>query len=204
LGVGIGGLVNPVPAAINSSLGWLIDIVFGAYVLSQVQLLLLGGALLLFSLFLGVGLIARIFVITRSFGGAMIALGVGLGIIYPLMVCLTYGFVNVGMEQSWGVATSPAAALASATVYSQILSIITSISPLFNPLGVLGLSGSISAATAALQAWFMGLINYCGFAGAGLILVPFLNFLIVDVFVIDFSQAIGERMDFMRLLTGMV
>ena len=193
VGVGVGGVVNPAPAALNSSLGWLIDIVFGAYVLSQVQLLLLAGALLLFSLFMGIGLISRIFVITRSFGGAMIALGVGLGIIYPLMVCLTYGYVNVGMN----AVNNPGSPYA--VVYGATQGILG---------GALLIASSIvsvpASATAAFQGWFMNLLTYSGLAGAGLILVPAINFLIVDVFVIDFSQAIGERMDFMRLLTGMV
>ena len=35
-------------------------------------------------------------------------------------------------------------------------------------------------------------------------MIPFLNFIIVDVFVIDFSQAVGERMDFLRLFTALV
>jgi hypothetical protein len=154
---------------------------------------------------LGIGLIARIFVITRSFGGAMIALGVGLGIIYPLMVCLTYGFVNVGMQQSFAGIVAPAVstvsmvswALDPSTVSSAAISMLLGTSPVF---------ASVPAPMTAAQlgGWFWGMVNYLAFVSAGLVLIPFINFLIVDVFIIDFSQAIGERMDFMRLLTGIV
>ena len=39
---------------------------------------------------------------------------------------------------------------------------------------------------------------------AGLTFIPFLNFTIVDAFIVDFSKAIGERLDFMSLLIGVV
>ena len=45
---------------------------------------------------------------------------------------------------------------------------------------------------------------YAGLAGAGLLLIPFVNFLIIDVFIIDFSKVIGEKMDFMKILTGII
>ena len=47
-------------------------------------------------------------------------------------------------------------------------------------------------------------LQVLGYMLAGFTFIPFLNFIIVDTFIIDFSQAIGERMDFMSLLAGVV
>jgi len=43
-----------------------------------------------------------------------------------------------------------------------------------------------------------------GLAIAGLTFIPFLNFTIVDAFIVDFSRAIGEKIDFMTLLLGII
>lgn len=180
---------NPIQPGFSSFLGYLVDIIFAAYVLSQVQLLLLAAALLLFSLFLGIGLIARIFAVTRSFGGAMIALGVGLGIVYPILICLTYGYVNVGLD---AISTS---------VGGIFVNLAGGISEALRVMLGGFLSSSVPAAS---QTLLVALLTYGGLVGAGLIFVPFLNLIIVDVFVIDFSQAIGERMDFLRLFTALV
>jgi hypothetical protein len=47
-------------------------------------------------------------------------------------------------------------------------------------------------------------MTYLGLIIIGLVFVPLLNFIIVDTFIIDFSQAIGERMDFLSMLTGIL
>jgi hypothetical protein len=193
---------NPIMPGVSSMLGYLVSIVFATFVLSQVQLLLLAASLLLFSLLMGIGLIARIFSVTRSFGGAMIALGIGLGVLYPVLVCLTYGYINVQMERTsvqvvGGIVTGAEVTggiFASTTLLTNIPSLI------------ILLSGGVMASnpSALFQNWVIALLTYSGMAGAGLILIPFLNFIIVDVFVIDFSQAVGERMDFLRLFTALV
>ena len=189
LGVGTGITLDFAPTTLASSMSEATIAVFTMYVLNQVQLLLLCASLLLFSMFLGLGLIARMFVITKSFGGAMIAIGVGLGLIYPLLVCLTYGYVNVGLDASniqYGVTTGAVE-------------------------GITGLVGTfltswltIPYATATFHSWLTGFLMYASLAAAGLVFLPLLNFVILDVFILDFSQAIGERMNFMSLLTGMV
>ncbi|VVB77172.1 Uncharacterised protein [uncultured archaeon] len=189
-GIGVDDTLVPIPAFVNNFLGYLIDIMYSAYVLSQVQLLLLGASLLLFSLFMAIGLIARIFVITRSFGGSMIALGAGLGVVYPLLVCMTYGYVNVGMDYNAGIFVTSTMSLAITTL---IVSMVPFFSGAVLPMGV-----------AAFQQWLSGVLTYFGLAAAGLLFVPFLNFAIVDVFVIDFSKAIGEKVDFMKLLTNVI
>lgn len=189
---------NPISPGLTSFLGYLVDIIFAAFVLSQVQLLLLAASLLLFSLFLGMGLIARIFSVTRSFGGAMIALGVGLGIIYPMLVCLTYGYINVRLDQTSAGVMGTAFGIPGTGIFTLAGGMIPNV--------ILFFIGSLVNFTpsSAVQSWLIGLLTYGGLAGAGLIFIPFLNFIIVDIFVIDFSQAIGERMDFLKLFTSLV
>ncbi len=189
---------NPISPGLTSFLGYLVDIIFAAFVLSQVQLLLLAASLLLFSLFLGMGLIARIFSVTRSFGGAMIALGVGLGIIYPMLVCLTYGYINVRLDQTSAGVMGTAFGIPGTGIFTLAGGMIPNV--------ILFFIGSLVNFTpsSAVQSWLIGLLTYGGLAGAGLIFIPFLNFIIVDIFMIDFSQAIGERMDFLKLFTSLV
>jgi hypothetical protein len=189
------------PTANDTFIGYLLPILYGAFMLSQVELLLLEASLILFSLFMAIGLIARIFVVTRSFGGSMIALAVGLGIIYPLLACITYGYVNVGMEANNSIFTGlggyePYLIIIGLTAAS--MSAVLTILPAI-VVGIFGLGSFLSN-----SGWVVSLIFYIGLAAAGLFLIPFINFMIIDVFVIDFSKAIGEKIDFMTLLTGLV
>jgi hypothetical protein len=179
------------PNFIGPLSGTVLQLLYGAYVVSEVQLLLLGSSLLFFSLFMSLGLISRMFEVTKSFGGAMIAFGVGLGIIYPLFVCFNYGFLNVQMNLNHG-----AMDLASGTVLvGGMIAVIA--------------AGVISTATNILPGSpFAGLlaelVKYMGLAVIGLTVIPLLNFVLVDVFIRDFSQAAGERMSFLSLLTKIV
>lgn len=175
------------PSVIGSLSGTALQLLYGAYVISEVQLLLLGASLLLFSLFMSIGLISRMFEVTKSFGGAMIAFGVGLGIVYPLLVCFTYGFVNMQMNANYGAMEAAYAT----TMVGGIIGIVAAI--LFTVVASPIFSGLLAA-----------LIKYMGLAVIGLTVIPMLNFILVDVFVGDFSKAVGERMSFLSLLTNMI
>ncbi len=189
--------VSLLPSSYDAFIGYLLIALYFSFMLSQVEMLLLEASLLLFSMFMAIGLIARIFVITRSFGGSMIALAIGIGMLYPFLACITYGYINVGMEANNAI-------FSGATPYVIILGItLASISMIaFTLPAILAALGGISLA------YFNGLITsaliYAGLAGAGLLLIPFVNFLIIDVFIIDFSKVIGEKMDFMKILTGII
>ncbi|EQD57918.1 hypothetical protein B2A_04611, partial [mine drainage metagenome] len=39
---------------------------------------------------------------------------------------------------------------------------------------------------------------------AGLTFIPFLNFTILDAFIVDFSKVMGEKVSFMALLSNLV
>ena len=150
--------------------------------LQVIQLILISSSLLFLSLFMSLGLIARTFGFSRSFGGAMIAFGLGLGLIYPLLICITYGYVDVHAHVDC-LASSACQTLFSTTAIFR---------------AVFGLMLETNSSTMA------PFYTQLGYLLAGLTFIPFLNFIILDAFIIDFSQAIGERMDFMALLAGIV
>ncbi len=156
--------------------------------LNQMQVLILGSAILWLSFFMVLGLVARTFGFTRTFGGAMIAFGLGLGVIYPLLVSISYGFVNVQMQ--CGVPGALPNCLTPAGAASDIVGL------------VIGLAlGAVTGSTSQLNP---NTIVQLGYLVTGLLIIPMLNFAVLDAFIIDFSRAIGERVDFMSLLGNLV
>ncbi|MGC8629087.1 MAG: hypothetical protein ACP5T4_02655 [Candidatus Micrarchaeia archaeon] len=156
------------------------SILFMFYILLRVLLILLATAPVLVSIFMGVGLIARIFPVTRSFGGALIAFGVGIGIILPLLLAMSYGFMDVAIEN-----TNPAVNLNT---------FVQAVTGLVNLITIV-LTGNFITYSPALLALAFILI--------GVLFVPVIDLVLVDVFVRDFSQSVGERMDFLSLLTNL-
>jgi len=143
-------------------------------ILSQVQLLLLDASMLIFAILLPLGLLARIFGVTRTFGGAMIAFAIGIGLVFPIMVAIMYGFL---VQVLGALAIQPA------------LNTISGVALLTDPTGsIIGFLSSI--------------FEWLGLALAGTLVLPLITFTIVNTFIIDFSQAVGERMDFLSLLTS--
>ncbi len=147
-----------------------------ALVLNQVQVILLSSSLLFLSLFVTIGIVARTFGFTRTFGGAMIAIGLGVGLIYPMLVTITYGFIDPQlMTANLAVDISNAVQLIVGIVF-----------------------------TNSIPAYLSAFVTKLGYLIMGLTFVPFLNFIIVDAFIVDFSKAIGERIDFMSMMTSFV
>lgn len=146
--------------------------------LNQVQVYLLATAPFFLAFFITIGLVARTIGFTRSFGGAMIALGLGLGLVYPLLISITYGYIDVQLV---------AKGISSFTVGS----LFTALLVLFSFIPSTGIS-------------IANLLVLCCYLMLGFTFIPFLNFLIMDAFIVDFSKAFGERLDFMTLLSGLV
>jgi len=168
-----------------------IGFLYAFYILSRVLLLLVGASMLLFSVFMSIGLIVRVFPITRTFGGAMIAFGIGLGILLPLLVAINYGFINVAIQN-----------IPLATLDTEISTIVKLATQSFaylllfaNPLTLIG-SGALAD--------LIDLIVFIGYVFAGVLLLPIFTLVIVDVFISDFSKAVGEQMDFLSILTKLI
>jgi hypothetical protein len=192
---------SPVPA--QTFVGGMIGAIYPLLLINEVQLLILSASLLIFSVAMSVGLIARIFGVSRSFGGSMIALAVGIGVLYPLLVSLTYGFLDAGMQAASGC-VPPVSYVGLCllnveefgAIISQVFTLVVIASTNF---------GGVLAPFGALATWLIGnIISYAGIVLLGISLIPLLNFLIVDTFIIDFSRAIGEKVDFMSLLTSII
>jgi hypothetical protein len=145
-------------------------------IFNQLQLIVISGAVLFLALFLSVGLVARTLGFTRTFGGAMIAFGLGIGLLFPLLVAITYGYIDV----SAGVMYIQSAGTTS-IIWSGFTSLVN------NPAAATG-----------------GIFLDIGYVIAGLTFIPILNIAIVDAFIVDFSSAIGERMSFQELFSSFI
>jgi hypothetical protein len=153
-------------------------------------MILISGAPLFLALLVSIGLVAWVLGFSRRFGGAMIAFGLGLGIIYPLLVSITYGFITNSMIIAFGSGgIGSISGIASAVFQFLITFIQTIFSVLF--------TGTLPASAGTL------LMEY-GYIFAGLTFIPFLNFMILDAFIIDFSKVMGERISFMELINSLV
>ncbi len=187
-----GGVPSLFPSSVISMMSTAESGLLLLIMLNQLQVLILGSSILLLSFFMVLGLVARTFGFTRTFGGAMIAFGLGLGVIYPLLVSISYGFINVQMQCGAPVPAS--------------VSLPGCLTPSGAAVGIFvlvtGLAfGAISGSSAALPPVT---IIQLGYLVTGLLIVPMLNFAVLDAFIIDFSKAIGERVDFMSLLGNLV
>ena len=157
---------------------------FFALILNQLQSIVLSAALLWLSLFLVIGLVARCFGITRSFGGSMIAFGLGLGLVYPLLVAILYGFINVHIG------------------YVDVGGSLQQIIPLVFSAVLAVLSGQVT--NAGLAIFDSAFVTQMAYLIAGLTFIPFLVFTILDAFIRDFSRLIGQQIDFMSLMGGLI
>lgn len=175
----------------------LLSILIAEMTISMLQVILLSSSAILFSFLIGIGLIARAFGTTRTFGNAMIALGIGIGLIYPLLVSVSYGFINTTFSNIVSAEGTAFTDLIGNTAIT-FASIISLLPALFAPTTVLSFGTGIAA-----QIWnIIGLFILLGSVVAlGLIFIPALNFMILDAFVRDFSSALGQQVSFMEMLT---
>jgi hypothetical protein len=174
------------PSIFPSSGEQLISIGFGFLVfmmmLNGLQMILISVAPLFLAMLISIGIIAWIVGFSRRFGGTMIAFAIGFGVIYPLLVIITYGFIDTALAGS------------------NILSLLSTLPQYLLGGSVLGSYGIGTTLPAILQTFFTDF----GYVFAGLTFIPFLNFMILDAFIIDFSKVIGERVSFMDLIGNLV
>lgn len=174
------------PSWTGQFLAWAYETIIAIALFNQIQLIVLSGSLFFLSFFVSLGLIARTLGFTRSFGGAMIAFGLGLGLLYPLLVSITYGYIDV----TAGIGCLQSTPCSIGAIVAGLLGIVFNFATTLN-------GGVIPAAVGNFLTSF-------GYIVIGLVLVPFINLVIVDVFVIDLSSAMGERMSFMELFQNLI
>jgi len=172
---------------INQTISWL-------FIINDLQFIIISAAPIIFAILVSIGLIARIFGFSRSFGGSLIALGVGIGFVYPLMVSITYGFINVAYSQ---LQNNVLMNVAANTIGTNLQSVLADLLIGAKTLG-------ISTAVGLILSSIYTIINLFGFTATASLILPILNFVVVNTFVLDFSQAFGERLDFMSLLTNII
>ncbi len=166
---------------------------FAAVMIAIMQQIMLSAAMILFSSLMIIGLVARAFSITKTFGGAMIAFALGIGFIYPLMTIMSYGFLNVVLINAQAANGGGAAGQ-----FEHWL--------LYDTLGLGGAIGSYlgTGNTAQIANIMTPFIISGGFVASGLMLLPLINLIVVDAFIVDLSRVIGERMELMSLLTRII
>lgn len=172
-------LESVMPDGMEGMIGTIMSGLLFFLVLNNLQLILVSGSILFLTFFLTLGLVARLFGITRTFGGAMIAFGIGLGIVFPILISLTYGFID------YNAVSSTAA-----------LNLLPTVIPDFILFAISGSTATLFLPPTLL----LGL----GYVVAGLTFIPFINFIILDAFIVDFSKAVGEKMSFMALLSNFI
>ena len=183
------------PSSLSTLVGLGIKVSIIGLAITELQMIILSGSILFLSFFISIGLISRIFGFSRSFGGGLIALGVGLGIIYPLIVTISYGFIVNAISVSW------------ASTVSSIPNAVLSLLEATQSLLVYGVSGgliNLGANTTGAFALAFSLFDAIGYTMVGFILIPIINFIILETFITDFSKAIGEQVGFLVLLGGFV
>ena len=181
----------------------MLNMLYIFFILAQVQMLLISAAPLIFALLMALGLVARSFGITRSFGGAMIAFAIGIGFIYPLVTSISYGFLDYSIQYAgqqflcaFGVNPTSVCPLITTRILESMGTVFTS----FFSLNFGEFVAQITAGPIILPI-FRAFVMYSGLVAMGLTLIPLLNLTVVDAFIVDFSKAMGERMDFLSLLT---
>jgi hypothetical protein len=212
---GVSGQFGPIPTGIGIDLkfstpslipvlggGQLISYFYDAVLLllvfNQLQLVVVSASVLFLALFLSIGLIARTLGFTRTFGGAMIAFGLGIGIIYPLLIAITYGYIDV----SAGAMCLQSFSCSFLTIFKSTASLI--INPGTYQAAIWQMSAGTAGSLGSLGSGLGAIFLEIGYIIAGLTFIPVINIAIVDAFIIDFSSALGERMSFGELFSAFI
>jgi hypothetical protein len=208
---GVGFSINFLLVPIQFVLQYIIPLMgayFAVVILAQVQQILLSASMILFSVFMIIGFTARAFSVTKTFGGSMIAFALGIGFVYPLVTLIGYGFLDV-------VLANAVTTLGGPSLFGVLIHAIFGQAGVAAAEGLVGATAHILLANCTTPTSAMCNDNFLatvltpfivlgGFISSGLLLIPLLNLVIVDAFIVDMSRVIGERMDLMSLLTRIV
>ncbi|MCL5419802.1 MAG: hypothetical protein M1354_02890 [Candidatus Marsarchaeota archaeon] len=192
----------------------LINLFYGFWILIEVLQLLIASSGIIYAVLMAVGLVARSFGITKSFGGAMIAFAVGIGVILPIMVSLSYGFIDYAMANAGGqficsfgfnnLNFNGASCPPSTTLpYKFIETAGDFFGGIFTGNICCGTNTAVYYLSGGplLLPVFQSFLLFGGLVTIGMSFMPLIIITVVDAFIVDFSKSIGERMDFLSLLT---
>lgn len=201
-GLGLSASVNLLPIqAVFQYIIPLMSAFFAVVILAQVQQILLSACMIMFSIFMIIGLVARAFTVTKTFGGSMIAFALGIGFVYPLVTLLSYGFLDVAIQH----ATTAIGGSGVDFFFAIVKGLLGAFLAFFGGSTPLATCPILTGQTGgSLSCVVTPLVIYGGFVSIGLVLIPILNLVIVDAFIVDVSRVIGERMDLLSLLTRIV
>ncbi len=176
---------------------------FAVVILAQVQQIMLSAAMILFSSLMILGLVARAFSVTKTFGGSMIAFALGIGFVYPLVTMISYGFLDVVIQHaSANISILNILFTASTALIGAVFGILGAGTTCLNPASAA--CQAVAYSGTGLASVITPFVVLGGFISSGLLLIPLLNLVIVDAFIVDVSKVIGERIDLMSLLTRIV
>ncbi len=145
------------------------------------------------SILLPIGVVCRSFPITRKFGGALMAIAIGLFVAYPFMLMLN--FVVLGQPTS----------VESVSVWRDVLEALKSSIP---SIAVSAVTGNIMVAVFTIESliadFFLSrAISQIATVIFAAFLLPAINSIIIIAVVRDLSRALGEEVD-ITTLTRMV
>ncbi len=196
--VGVSTSVKVFPKAGEDMLSIGFNFLLFMLALNEIQMILISAAPLLFSMLISIGVIAWIVGFSRRFGGAMIAFALGFGIVYPLLVSITYGYMDGAIIQNFNTFLCTTCQITAGSFAVDLAAKSLAALPSFIG-GMMGtfITGTLWSGTGYYLLQF-------GYLFAGLTFIPFINFMILDSFVLDISRVLGERVSFMALIGSLV
>jgi hypothetical protein len=199
---------------ISSALGTAYGIILIAFVFFSFQIYLLRVVPYLFLFFFPTGVLLRSFGLTRKVGGSLIAISVGLTLIYPILIAIGYGytlktyqfplkdilnFFSGGMFGSWTIT----GALGGGALggIGSVISELTKSSDSMEALKALGesifgisfgISILISLISLLIFLWYLLVnINFLAPLVLGILVLPAFIFYVLDNFIRGFSRLAG-------------
>jgi hypothetical protein len=163
-----------------------------AFVLNSFQVYLLLAAPYIFLIFFPAGVVLRSFGLTRKVGGSLIAISIGLSIVFPTLVAVGYGYILSSYSFAF-----PSIKAFFATWISSIVSLIASWLNLGAGLQFIiffiGFIPIIISLFNLLSKLLFGDVSLLALPVLGLLVVPYIIFDVLENFIRGFSSQIGQE-----------
>jgi hypothetical protein len=197
---------------ISGALSTAYQLLVFSFVLVSFQIYLLNIVPYLFLFFFPAGVLLRSFGVTRKVGGSLIALSIGLTLLYPILVAIGYGYVIVtyppltekletfsAFSVLSGVLSGISGGLAQLPL-GKITDVLVGISKIFFVLQILG--GFVSTIVLVIYIFFN--IELLAPLILGILVVPAIIFYVLDNFIRDFSRLAGAEVSVLGLVGQLI